>query len=228
MAAFAHAVALGYRHLETDVHVTADGVLVAFHDATLDRVTDRTGRVAELPWSEVRRARIGGREPIPRLDEVLTTWPAVRVNVDPKSDAAVAPLLAALRTHDAVDRVCVGSFSGARLRRVRSALGPALCTSAGPAEVGRLRLRSWGVPVGAPPRPPRGPHCVQVPRRYGWVPVVDRRFVATAHAAGLPVHVWTVDDPATMRRLLDLRVDGLMTDDVVALRTVLEERGVWR
>ena len=228
MAAFAQAVTAGYRYLETDVHATADDVLVAFHDETLDRVTDRTGVVAELPWSEVRHARIGGREPIPRFDEVLGAWPDVRLNVDPKSDAAVAPLLAALRASDDVDRVCVGSFSDARLRRVRAALGPAVCTSAGPSEVLRLRLRSWRVPCPAVPGPPDGPDCVQVPQRYGLIPVADRRLVAAAHALGLPVHVWTVNDPPAMRRLLDLGVDGVVTDDLGALRAVLEARGQWR
>lgn len=227
MAAFAHAVGLGYRYLETDVHVTADGVLVAFHDETLDRVTDRAGAVSDLPWSEVRRARIGGREPIPRLEEVLRTWPEVRVNIDPKSDAAVAPLLEVLQTCDAVHRVCVGSFSDERLRRARAALGPALCTSAGPSEVRALRLRSWRLPCPAPRRPPEGPHCVQVPQRYGLVPLVDRRFVRRAHACGLPVHVWTVNDAATMRRLLDLGVDGIVTDEVATLRDVLTGRGRW-
>lgn len=225
MAAFAAAVALGYRHLETDVHATADGVLVAFHDDTLDRVTDRRGRVGALPWSEVRRARIGGREPIPRLEEVLAAWPDVRVNVDPKADAAVDPLVAVLRRTRAVDRVCVGSFSGARLARVRAAFPGALCTSAGPAEVARVRLASWGLAPRA--ALPRGPDCLQVPMKHRGVPLVDRRLLATAHRAGLPVHVWTVDDPAVMHRLLDLGVDGIVTDAPAVLRAVLVERGQW-
>ena len=86
MPAFEHAVRLGYRYLETDAHVTADGVLIAFHDDRLDRVTDRTGVIAELPWSEVQRARVDGREPIPLLEDLLAAWPDVRVNIDPKQD----------------------------------------------------------------------------------------------------------------------------------------------
>jgi glycerophosphoryl diester phosphodiesterase len=211
--------------VETDVHATADGVLVAFHDRTLDRVTDASGQVAALPWSQVRRARIAGREPIPRFAELLSTWPELRIVVDPKADAAVDPLLAELRRHDAVDRVCVGSFSDARLARVRAALGPALCTSAGPAEVRRLRLASWGL---APRRlaQPR-PDCVQIPPRHGIVPLVDRRMVDLAHALHLPVHVWTIDDAAHMHRLLDLGVDGIVTDDPATLRDVLVARGSW-
>src|SRR5690606_8491342 len=86
MRAFESAVRLGYRYLETDVHVTRDGVLLAFHDHVLDRVTDRTGRIGALTWSEVRQARVGGLEPIPLLEDVLGTWPEVRVNIDPKHD----------------------------------------------------------------------------------------------------------------------------------------------
>src|SRR5436309_11628749 len=89
MAAFEAAVALGYRYLETDVRVTADGVALAFHDATLDRVTNRSGRIADLPWAQVRNARIGGVEPIPLLADLLAAWPEVCVNIDVKSDRGV-------------------------------------------------------------------------------------------------------------------------------------------
>lgn len=219
MAAFAHAVHdLRYDHVETDVHATADGILIAFHDETLDRVTDRTGRVGDLPWSQVRSARIAGREPIPLLAEVLDAFPDVRVVIDPKSDEAVAPLAACIA--GVLGRVCVGSFSDQRLARLRARFGRALCTSAGPREVVALRLASWGVPlwVGAA-------QCVQVPVRSGAVPVVDARFVAAAHRRRLPVHVWTVDDPVEQQRLIDLGVDGIVTDDVAGLRAVLDRRG---
>src|SRR6476660_4036703 len=108
MPAFEGAVALGYRYVETDVHVTADGVLLAFHDDVLDRVTDKQGRVDELPWSAVRQARVDGREPIPTLEEVLDAWPELRVNIDPKHDGAVEPLAATLTRRNAVERVCIG------------------------------------------------------------------------------------------------------------------------
>jgi glycerophosphoryl diester phosphodiesterase len=227
MAAFARAVALGYRYLETDVHATADGILVAFHDATLDRATDRTGKVAELPWRELRRARVGGTEPIPLLVELLERWPHVRVNVDPKSDAAVQPLIEVIQRTGAIDRVCVGSFSDRRLERMRVALGPRLCTSMGPHEVRRLRLASWA----KLPRPAisrtRAAACVQIPLRQGRITLAEPRLLQYAHALGLHVHVWTINDPKAMRRLLDLGVDGIVTDNVVALRSILQERGTW-
>ena len=120
MPAFAGAVALGYRYVETDVHVTADGVVLAFHDDHLDRVTDRTGEIAALPWSEVSQARVDGLEPIPLLEDLLGTWPELRINIDPKHDAVVEPLATVLTRTKAIDRVCIGAFSDRRLARLRA------------------------------------------------------------------------------------------------------------
>jgi glycerophosphoryl diester phosphodiesterase len=224
MAAFERAVAAGYRYLETDVRATADGQLVVFHDATLNRVTDRIGRVDQLPWSVVSQASIGGTERIPLLEDLLAAWPAARVNIDVKADTAVDPLLEVLRRANCMDRVCVGSFSDRRLQRVRAALGPRLCTSMGPREVLRLRRASWWGRDGVGGTP--GVPCVQVPIRFG-LTFVDRRFVDHAHALGLQVHVWTINDEADMHRLLDLGVDGIMTDRLDTLREVYRARGLW-
>jgi len=222
MAAFQHAVDLGYRYLETDVHLTADGVLLAFHDDVLDRVTDRTGAIHELTWSDIEPARVGGTEPIPRFDELLAAWPDVRFNIDPKHDRAVDELARAIDAAGAVDRVIVGAFSDKRLARLRELLGPRLCTSLGPRSVARLRAASYGLPVGSLPSP-----CVQVPVRHGSVTIVDERFVRKAHRSGLQVHVWTIDDPVEMERLLDLGVDGIMTDRPEVLKQVLHDRSSW-
>ena len=223
LAAFAAAVELGFRYLETDVRATRDGVLLAFHDPCLDRVTDRTGRIEELPWAEVRRARVDGREPIAQLAEVLDAFPDARINIDAKHDAAVEPLVATLRAANALDRVCVASFSEPRLRRLRRELGPTVCTALGPVGVGALRAAGWGAPV----RRWLDAPCAQVPSRQGPVPLVDRRTLAAAHRARVAVQVWTVDDPAEIHRLLDLGVDGLMTDRPTVLKDVLVARGQW-
>lgn len=222
MPAFEGAVQLGFRYLETDAHVTADGICLAFHDDRLDRVTDRSGVIAELPYKVVRDARVDGREPIPLLEDLVASFPEVRINIDPKHDEAVDAVSAVIRRTGALDRVCFGSFSDARLARLRAALGPRTCTSLGPKATARLRAGSYGLPGGRPEGA-----CAQVPHRYKGVTVVDERFVAKAHALGLQVHVWTVDDPGQMHELLDLGVDGLMTDRPPVLRSVLESRGAW-
>jgi glycerophosphoryl diester phosphodiesterase len=221
LAAFAHAVDLGYRYLETDAHVTRDGVAVAFHDARLDRVTDRTGAIEALTIREVDAATVGGvpEARVPRMEELLTRWPLARVNIDPKSDAVVESLCALLDGLGAWDRVCLGSFSDARLQRVRALSGGRACTSMGPRATALARAASA---AGVMPR--LGADCVQVPLRIGRAPVVTRRFVRAAHRAGLPVHVWTIDDEATMDALLDLGVDGIMTDRPRVLADVFARR----
>jgi len=224
MPAFERAVELGFTHLETDVHATADGVLVAFHDDTLDRVTDASGRISRLPYATVAQARVGGVDPVPRLVDLLEALPRARLNIDVKHQQAVLPTVVLLRSMGVLDRVCVASFSDDRLSQLRKALGDQVCSSLGPREIAGFvaaaaRGRRWVAPAGA--------RCLQVPARVGPVPLVTRRFVAAAHEQGLAVHVWTVDEPAEMDRLLDLGVDGLMTDRPLVLKAVLQRRGQW-
>ncbi|MFH9739383.1 glycerophosphodiester phosphodiesterase [Streptomyces roseolus] len=222
-AAFRRAAAAGYRYFETDVHTTADGVLVAFHDATLDRVTDTAGRIRDLPWAAVREARVAGKEPLPLFEDLLQEFPEARWNVDLKTESALAPLVDLISRTDAWDRVLVSSFTEARIARAQRLAGPRLATSYGVTGVAALRMRSLGLP--APLR--TGAVAAQVPETQGGVRVVDRRFVRAAHARGLQVHVWTVNDPERMESLLDLGVDGIMTDHLETLREVLIARGAW-
>ncbi|MFD1662478.1 glycerophosphodiester phosphodiesterase family protein [Streptomyces caeni] len=222
-AQFRRAVAAGYRYIETDVHATADGKLIAFHDATLDRVTDGAGRIADLPWTDVRHARVAGSEPVPLFEELLEEFPEVRWNVDVKAEPALRPLLDLVERANAWGRVCVGSFSEARVVRAQRLAGPRLATSYGTRGVLGLRLRSWGIPAALR----RSAVAAQVPAAQSGIPVVDHRFVRTAHASGLQVHVWTVNEADHMHRLLDLGVDGIMTDHIDTLRKVLEDRGTW-
>ncbi len=236
LEAFGTAVALGYRYLETDAHLTRDGVLVAFHDSRLENVTDRTGAIADLGIADVEAADAGyvfspdgGRSfpfrgrgvRVPRLEEVLVRWPEARVNIDPKTDACVDPLVALIDRLGAWDRVGFGAFSDRRLRRIRVLSGGSACTSMGPRAVAVARAAALG---GRMPR--QGADCIQVPIRRGPVRIVTDRFVRAAHRAGLPVHVWTVDHESTMHDLLDLGVDGIMTDRPRLLRDVFAARGL--
>ena len=240
LASFQHAVSLGYRYLETDAHVTRDGTVVAFHDDVLDRVTDRIGAIHDLPLAEVRAADAafsfstdggatfphrGSGHRIPLLSEVLESWPDVRVNIDAKSDAVVVPLSLLLKRMGALDRVCVGSFSDARVTRVRRLCGAALCSSMGPAAVATARLASWTTGR----MPGLGADCLQIPASTagGRVPLADASLIRAAHRGGLQVHVWTIDEEAQMASLLDAGVDGLMTDRPEVLRALLVRRGSW-
>lgn len=225
MPAFEACLALGYRYLETDVQVTADGVLVAFHDPVLDRVTDRTGRVDSLPWQEVRTALIGGRAPVVRLEDLLGAWPDVRYNLDIKAAGVLAPLVRAVRRLRVEDRICLASFSDARIAAARRVFGPDVCTSLGPRGVAALRLSAYSPRAAGLVHVQAG--CAQVPLQLGGRALVDERFLAAAHARGLQVHVWTVDTEEDATQLLDLGVDGLMTDRPAMLRAVLKARGEW-
>jgi glycerophosphoryl diester phosphodiesterase len=225
MPAFEACVALGYRYLETDVRVTADGVLVAFHDAILERVTDRTGRIEHLTWSELAGARIGGREPLVLLEDLLGAWPDVRFNLDIKAAGVLAPLVRLVRRLAIVDRLCLASFSDARIAAARRLFGPSMCTALGPRGVAALRLSSYSPRAAGLVRMSAG--CAQVPLQLGGRALVDERFLTAAHARGLQVHVWTVDTPEDITTMLDLGVDGVMTDRPALLREVLAARGLW-
>ncbi|MBB5781028.1 glycerophosphodiester phosphodiesterase family protein [Nonomuraea jabiensis] len=229
VAAFERAVGLGYTYLETDAHATSDGVLLAFHDHTLDRVTDQRGRISELPYRAVRQARIGGVHEIPLLEDLLGTWPEIRFNIDVKEAAAIAPLAEAIRRTNSYDRICLTSFSDERLTLARVAMGREVCSALGPRGVAALRAAAstsgYGRLLARLSR--AGVPCAQVPVGFRGLRVTTRSLVRTAHAIGMQVHVWTVNDPVRMEHLLDLGVDGLMTDNVSGLRTVLERRGQW-
>jgi glycerophosphoryl diester phosphodiesterase len=236
LAAFDAAVELGYRHLETDAHLSSDGVVLSFHDHILDRVTDGHGRLRDLTAAAIGEADAayhfspdGITHPlrgtglrIPTMEQVLTRWPDVFVNIDVKSDAVVEPLVALLSGLGAMDRVCVGSFSDERLRRIRRLSNRRICTSMGPPSITAAWLASR---TGRMPR--RQADCLQVPVRARRLVIVDSRFVEAAHRSRLQVHVWTIDDADEMTALLDLGVDAIMTDRPRLLRDVLVARGQW-
>jgi glycerophosphoryl diester phosphodiesterase len=226
LAAFRHAVGLGYTYLETDVHVTRDGVLLAFHDAVLDRVTDQRGEIAGLTQREVRKALVGGREAVPTLAELFDAFPDARFNIDLKSDGAVPVLADFIAAREAWDRVLVGSFSRRRTARFRELTGGRVPTSATPSQIAAFRLipsaRLAALVAG------RGGIALQIPHRRKRLVVATPGLVRRAHAAGRHVHVWTVDEAVEMGVLLDRGVDGLFTDRTDILKAVLVERGQWR
>lgn len=226
IAAFRHAVALGYTHLETDVHVTRDGVLLAFHDSVLDRVTDRMGAVADLTLAEVREARIGGREQVPTLAELFDEFGDVEFNIDLKSELSVEALAAFVLERGAQDRVLVGSFSGRRLNRFRRITGGRIRTSAHAWEVVAYRFAPHALIARLLTR--SRPVALQIPHRRHGATVATPGVIRRAHRNGLEVHVWTIDDPDEMNMLLDRGIDGLMTDRTDILIDVLRSRALWK
>ncbi|SHJ91779.1 glycerophosphoryl diester phosphodiesterase [Pseudonocardia thermophila] len=230
-AAFSRAVEEGFTYLELDVHASLDGIAVVHHDSTLDRTTDGTGRVADFPAAELAEVKVGGREPIPLLEQVLADLPDTRVTIELKAAAAVTPVLTVLEKLDAWDRVCVGSYRESWLAAARASAGDRLCTSLAYTSALGLRGRAWldrlPGPLSRLPSLPVAGALAQLPHRYGPVTVVDEAFLRTAHAGGREVHVWTIDDPAEMTHLLDIGVDGLLSDRPDVLREVLRARDAW-
>jgi len=227
LTAFGNAVDLGYTHLETDVHVTRDGLLVAFHDTRLDRVSNARGRIRDLPWSEVSHAEVGDGGHVPLLTDVLDAWPDINLNIDLKAPGTAEPLWRVIEERGLHDQVCVGSFSQRNISHFRRLSHGSVATAA--AQVGTALARFGPGALTAIFRTPADVFQVppSIPVRGRSVPVVTRRLVDTAHRYGKQVHVWTIDDPGMMRRLLDLGVDGLVSDRIDVLKDVLVERGQW-
>lgn len=222
LPAFEHAVGLGFTHVELDVHASRDGAVVIHHDETLERLTGDPRRLDNLELPELRGLRTRRGAGLPLLEELLAAFPHLFVNIEVKSDAVVEPLAGVIRRADALARVCVGSFSPRRTERLRTLLGPGLCWSPAHLGVARLWLLGWGLPFGAGPAP-----VVQVPPAYRGIAVVTPRFVRAAHARGVQVQVWTVDDADQIDALLDMGVDGIMSDRPRLLRARMQARGCW-
>lgn len=225
MVAFQAAVDLGYRYVETDAHGTSDGMAVALHDASLDRTTDGMGDVSSLPWRTVSRARIGGIEPVPLLEDLFGTWPELNVNIDVKAASGIAPIAAAIERTKAHDRVCLASFSTARRDATVALLSRPVATSAGTREA--AAFFAAGVVGATVAGALVAVDAVQVPARVGRVAVLRDRHVDAAHAAGKHVHVWTINDRVEMERLVTMGVDGIVSDRADVLKEFLVSIGRW-
>jgi Glycerophosphoryl diester phosphodiesterase len=226
MHAFKEAVALGYRYLETDVHATRDGVLLAFHDRVLDRLTDHNGAIADLSYAQISEARIHGIDPIPQLCELLAEFPDARFNIDAKSPAAVALLAETIAEFDAYDRVCVCSFGIRRVHELRRRLGRRVPSAASALEIAANRFLPWMTWALDTPAPVLQ-MPISVPILGGELTVLTSALVDAAHRVGKKVQIWTVDDSETMERLIDAGVDGIFTDRIDTLKDVLIRRGLW-
>ncbi len=235
LLAFDGAYQMGYRHLETDLRVTSDGVLVCFHDPTLDRTTNGVGLVSDHSLADVRSLDAGHRHStgegfefrdsgvqVPTLEEVIESFPDASLVVDMKDDGVVEPLAAFVDDHQIHERLIVGAFSDARIQHFREITDGRVATSSGPT-LSRMWVLASRVGRGAS----GAASALQLPTHLRGVRVIDQKLVDAAHASGLQVHVWTVNTRAEMVELLDIGVDGLVTDRPDVLKEVLDSRGEW-
>ena len=222
MPAFQAAIERGARHIETDVRVSADAVVHCFHDPLVDRTTSGTGPLNVHTSSDIEELDAGHRHVtadgpvfretgarIPTFEELVTSFPDVSIVVDMKEDDVVEPLATLVNSMGIGERLIVGGFSDRRIAAFRELTSGRVPTSTGPTETRMWLLAS---------RVGRGysgsASALQVPRQVRGVKVVDPKLVDAAHSKGLQVHVWTVNEPAHMRELLEMGVDGLVTDRI--------------
>ena len=235
MLAFEGAVGMGYSHVETDLRMTRDGVLVCLHDSTVDRTTDGRGPVAGMSFAEVSGLDAGFRHAgaegfpfrrrgigVPRFEDLVTGFPSLRVVVDLKADGMAKALGGLIDLHGLHDRVIVGSYHDRRIDELRRVTGGGVATSTGSA-----LTRMWLVASRLGRAAAGNASALQVPTQIRGMRVVDERLVRAAHRWGLQVHAWTVNHPSEMTRLLDMGVDGLVTDRPDLLRQVLIKRAEW-
>lgn len=223
LLAFAHALAVGVTHIETDVHVSADGVAVIAHDPDLDRVAGSAVRVAELTEAELAGVDLGDGQHVPTLAEALAAFPEARFNIDLKTAGAVVPTVAAVRNARAEHRVLLASFSERR-RCAALRLLPEVATSAsGPRFAAALLSASARFGPGVRGAL-RGLHAVQIPVAALGLDTIAPARLRAYQRAGVEVHVWTINDESEMHRLLDLGVDGIVTDRADLAMEVVRSR----
>lgn len=230
LAAFERLRDLGLRYIETDVQLSADGEVVISHDESCERGFGQEGKFSDYTFAELQEFRNEAGEAPMLLRDVLEMFPEMYFNIDAKTDEVATPLLEVLEQTGASDRVLVASFSEKRLERIREQSSPELATSLGVSAIVRLLMASETVSsaqIWHVPGPEDKVWAAQVPEKSRGVRVVSPRFIATAHTAGLAVHVWTVNERDAMERLLDWGVDGIVTDRPLLLKEVLIERGQW-
>ena len=228
LSAFAAMEEKGFTYIETDSRATRDGVVVLFHDDDLERTTDAQKKIAQYSWAELQNVRDHSGHSIVRFDEALQKFPHIIFNVDAKCWSVVKPLARIISQHGAAAHVSLASFSEARLRALRKAL-PGVRSSLGTSAIAMLVLSSYlpgflgrALAKICVPGPARGAEAVQVPIEHMHVKVVTPRFIRLSHARGLAVHVWTINTASTMLQLLNMGVDGIITDEPTLAQKVID------
>ena len=219
--AFQGAFDKGVRYMETDVHLTLDRHLVAFHDRSLLRMTGAPHLISDMTLAGVVATPLEQGARIPTLLELLEAFPDAKFNIDLKSDDTVEPFIKLAKANPMIDRVCVGSFSDARTDAAKSAL-PGLCTSLGPKAMRRAMLSVY---TGIPFKP--SAQCAQIPVRFGPLNLATSRLIETLSSRGLHIHYWTINSTDIMGQLIDIGAHGIMTDYPSRLIELLGARSLW-
>ncbi len=220
--AFNAAVGLGYKLLETDLRTTKDGYVLAFHDPSLDRVTDASGLVSEKNYSDIKKIKIFGKYKIPLFSDLLEAFPECFFSVDIKSDSTVMPVVDLVKKTNCLNRVCMGSFSQKRINIIKNNLTDRCLTSMGPLDIINAKFSSYFN------------YRVKIDSIFASLPVkkynldlLNKRNINYLKSINIKVIAWTINQEKEIRRLIDLGVDGIMTDEIVLLKSILKEKDLW-
>jgi len=217
LESFEYALELGSSYIETDVQLSADGIPYIFHDDDLKRLLGRDVMFNSMSSSEIEKLRLFKSYSIPTLKMALENFPDALFQIDLKTDEVAMPAMQVIEELNAFDRVCIASFSSNRLKMVRENF-PKTCFSMGPKEILQVLLASFGLYKQNVPG-----DCLQVPIYHYGIKLVTKRFVKYVQSIGLKIHVWTINDVDTMQKLIDLGVDGIITDKPKVLRDLLSK-----
>ena len=215
LESFKYSLELGCAYIETDVQLSSDGIPYIFHDDDLSRLLGKDVAFNSLHSSEIQNLKLFESFDIPTLETALTTFPDALFQIDLKTDEVAIPAMKIIETLEAFDRVCIASFSSKRLALINE-MYPHVCLSMGPKEILKLLLASYGLYKKKVPG-----NCLQVPIYQYGIKLVTKRFIQYVQNIGLKIHVWTINDKNQMQQLINLGVDGIITDRPKALKDLL-------
>ena len=214
---FQYAIEIGSSYIETDVQLSSNGIPYIFHDDDLIRLFGKNVIFNSLHSDEIDKLMLFDKYRIPTLEVTLQKFPDTFFQIDVKTDEVVLPTMEVITKTNSTDKVCIASFSSKRLKQVHN-LYPEICLSMGPYEVLKLLLASYGLYTKKVPG-----NCLQIPIYQYGIKLVTKRFIKYIHKVGLKIHVWTINDEDTMLKLINLGVDGIITDRPKTLKNILSK-----
>ena len=215
LEAFKSAETLGYKYIETDLRETKDGKIITFHDANIKRITGSNITINRSSLSDIRMRRLPKNETIPTIDEVLEELPDSYFNMDLKVSNMEEKVLKKIKSHNALDRICLGSFNSKTIKKI-NVLEPKIITSMGLAQV--VKYKFFNIKSNS--------KLIQIPVSWNGIKVITKGFIEKLHNDNLKVHVWTINKENEMQRLIDMGVDGIMTDNAIGLMNVMKKNNL--
>lgn len=215
LEAFKSAETLGYKYIETDLRETKDGKIITFHDANIKRITGSNITINRSSLSDIRMRRLPKNETIPTIDEVLEELPDSYFNMDLKVSNMEEKVLKKIKSHNALDRICLGSFNSKTIKKI-NVLEPKIITSMGLAQV--VKYKFFNIKSNS--------KLIQIPISWNGIKVITKRFIEKLHNDNFKVHVWTINKEKEMQRLIDMGVDGIMTDNAIGLMNAMKKNSL--